>query len=288
MHQAPCPMLFYSSYFYTMLLLIVQLMLSIFCLPHGDLEKHIQELTDQIKLTPDSMELYMRRGELYLQHEDIELAKADFTFCIQHQFKNSRVLHGMANTLMQSGAPDGALYFIDKVISMEPGHLPSLELKSNILGKMGNYCEAAGTLEYVISLSPQSSPVIYIQCSNYWKLCPNEKSENRSVEVLKEGFEKLYNNTVIQNHLIQYYTDAGLYDEALTVYESLIEKIPFKARPYMQRAELYLKIGMPDNAKADFQSALEHIQLLPGKKRDLPAIKGMKEEITLLLGQLNP
>lgn len=271
-----------------MLLLVIQLLFSIACLPHGDLEMHIQELTDQIRVYPDSMELYMRRGELYLQHEDFDLAKADFTFCIKHHFKNSRVLHGMANTLLQSGSPDGALYFIDKAISVDPDHLPSLELKSTILGKMGNYCEAAGTLDYVLHLAPQSSPVIYIQASGYWRSCDSGNHHQRSIEVLQQGLVELNNNSVLQRHLIQYYIDEGSYQEALNMYDSFIGQSVFKARPYMQRADLFLKMGNHAAAKNDLQNALSGIRQLPGKKRDLPAIRAMEEEITLKLQQLIP
>lgn len=96
------------------------------------------------------MELYMRRGELYLQHEEYEFAIHDFTKCLGHAFQNSRVYLGLGESFLHSGKTDDALLYLNLIPDTDPEYLSGLQLKSNALAREGHYCEAANGKEAVI------------------------------------------------------------------------------------------------------------------------------------------
>lgn len=50
--------------------------------PHGDVHDQINALTNSIQQFPDSLSLYLNRGELYLLDENTPAAHSDFSFCI--------------------------------------------------------------------------------------------------------------------------------------------------------------------------------------------------------------
>src|SRR5258706_7358254 len=132
----------------------IEALLLISCiLPHGDLDQRILEKSNEITLHPFDQDLYQERGELYLLHEEYLNAKRDFSYCIDHQFVNTRVLLGMSKSLLYLNNPDSALIFIELAQPSEEENLSALELKGAILYKLERYCEAAINMEELLMLS---------------------------------------------------------------------------------------------------------------------------------------
>ena len=126
-----------KPYFYSTMTTLVLRLFILLCmtLPHGDLHIRIREITQQINAAPHDMELRMKRGELYLQHEEFANAKEDFSTCLRNGFQNERVLTGVSTAYMQLMRIDSALYYVDLVLNSAPEDLSALELKANILIK---------------------------------------------------------------------------------------------------------------------------------------------------------
>src|SRR5690349_4459627 len=93
-----------------------------FLFPHGDLDDRIAELTRQITLAPDQIDLYQQRGELYVAHEDYPEAISDFRHCLQHQRSNSHIYQGLAAAFLYTQHADSALMYIEKVLQHEPAN----------------------------------------------------------------------------------------------------------------------------------------------------------------------
>src|SRR6188474_1257530 len=95
---------------------ISTLFLAFFLLPHGDLDQRILEKTNQIAMHPFDYELYMVRGELYVQHEEYRKAIGDFSYCLNHDLVNTRIHLGMSESLFLLNSLDSALVFADKAL----------------------------------------------------------------------------------------------------------------------------------------------------------------------------
>ena len=254
--------------------------------PHGDLDQRIREISLQIEASPSNMTLRMERGELYVQHEEYDKAKADFSLCLKNGFDEIRVMFGLSHSYLQTGPVDSSIYFIDMVLAREPSHISAIELKSMALSRLGEYCESARLFQEVISLTDQPTPLLFIQSASAWKSCDEPGNMELAIEVLKTGLARLPNNRVLQHHLTTAYKDSKLYEEALGIQSSIILASANKVRPLLNRAKTYLEIGLINKASIDLQSALSWWESLPPHKKDVPAMEELKNEIERLITEV--
>src|SRR6185503_9465979 len=182
--------------FFTEALLLISCIL-----PHGDLVQRILEKSNEIAVHPFDRDLYQERGELYLLHEDYLNAKSDFSFCIDHQLVNTRVLLGMSKSLFYLNSPDSALVFIELAQPTEEEGLVVLELKGSILYKMERYCEAAMNMEQLLALSDNPSPGLFLDAAKFSESCGEQGSNERAIQILKDGIHRLGPVGVLQKRL---------------------------------------------------------------------------------------
>lgn len=291
--ESPCKGLSFSSkqvrspYFCVRMLLAANWLISLIALfPHGDLDLRIREISLRIEASPSNMTLRMERGELYVQHEEYDKAKTDFSLCLKNGFDDIRVIVGLSNSYLQTGPVDSSIYYIDIVLSREPSLISAIELKSLALGRLGKYCESARILQEVISLADQPTPLLFIQSASAWKSCNEPGNMEMAIQVLKTGLARLPGNRVLQHHLTTAYKDSKLYEEALGIQSTIILASANKVRPLLNRAKTYIEIGLINKANTDLQSALSWWESLPQHKKDVPAMEELKNEIERLLTEL--
>ncbi|MGB4848188.1 MAG: hypothetical protein WBP41_09745 [Saprospiraceae bacterium] len=257
-----------------------------FFLSHGDLDLRILEKSNQIATNPLDQELYLERGELYLLHEEFLNARLDFTFCLDHKLDNTRVLLGMSKSLLNLNSPDSALQYVNRVLAGEENNLPALELKGTILSALGKYCDAASTMERLISLAERPSPALFLEASKDWESCSENGSSQKEIQLLNEGIRRIGPIGVIQQQLVSAYKRQDRYEEAIQIQSSIIEHSDLKIRPYFERAQLLIEMHWPDKAKEDLNIALLLIEQLPVQKKSLASIDNMRSEIIVLLTEL--
>lgn len=254
--------------------------------PHGDLDERIAEISLQIEAFPDSMQLLLTRGELYIQHEEYEKAKQDFSQCLRHHFDSSFVMMGMSTCFLFEGNADSSLFYVDKVLRCEPSNLSALELKAKGLISAGRYCQAGKILVDILTQAEHAAPLLYIQASSAYSQCDNIEGPDSSIYILEWGLVKLQGNRVLQNQLIIHYKNALMFDKALALQSSAIEKNDFKVRSLLDRAITYIEMGQFEFAKKDLHQALIEWESLSPRKKDLDAMKELKTTINAHLSTL--
>lgn len=270
-----------------MIMLVVHLLFGVvFPFPHGDLDLRIAEISQQIQTHPDSLQLYMIRGELYVQHEEYTKAKTDFQTCLQSNYRNSRVLMGLSTTYLFVNSPDSSLYYVNESLLLEPDNTSALELKAKAYLQASRYCEAADAFQKILDKADHPAPLLFIETSSAYMQCDDGENLSNSISILETGLWRLPDNRVLQNQLIMQYRHALMFDKALNLQSSIIEKSDFKVRPYLERAVTYMDMGQYGNAKKDLQTALVEWETLPPRKKDLEAMKGLKEMINAHLSTL--
>ncbi len=261
----------------------------IFCLwialavPHGDVHEQINALTNSIQQFPDSISLYLDRGELYLLDENTSAARSDFFFCVHSGLITSRALMGLSKTMAPLGLRDSSLYFADRALELDPLYYPALEWKGSLLLLMERYCESADVYSRLISLASHPSPAIYIDASLAARQCP-ERSSNAD-QFLLDGMARLGRLHVLEKSLVSIYLEEKRYTEALQVQTEIIDHWAVKTRPYYDRAEIYLLSGNKPAALADLKNALQSLDNLPAYKSATPAMQEMRSKIIFLLNQ---
>ena len=253
---------------------------------HGDLDLRILALTNQIIADPENVELRVKRGDLYIQHEEFDNAKIDFIYCLRHGFHNTRVYSGLSKAYLHNGVIDSALYYIDKVVEKEPDNLSALETKASAFISAGKSCEAVSIYQLIIDKAQTQSPQLFIQASAASKNCDSNDNDEVAIEILKSGILILPENKLLQNQLVSLLRHNKKFDEAIIIQSSIIESAGFKARHYLDRAAIYVELNATQLATADLESALQHIALMPAHRRDVPAMQILNDEIQGLLNEL--
>lgn len=254
-----------------------------FAVPHGDVHDQINALTNSIQHYPDSLSLYLNRGELYLLDENTPAARSDFSFCIRSGLNNSLAYVGLSKTLEPVGLRDSSLYFIDMALREDPLYYPALEWKAALLLTMERYCESAEIYSRLLSLAGHPTPALYIDASLATQLCP-EKTHTAD-QLLLEGMSRLGRLHVLEKALVQNYLEEKRYSEALQMQTEIIDHWAVKTTPYYERAEIYLLTGNKPAAIVDLKNALQSIDSLPAYKSATPAMQEMRGKIILLLNQ---
>ncbi|HEY3387827.1 MAG TPA: hypothetical protein VGK46_15040 [Saprospiraceae bacterium] len=262
------------------------LMATGYFLPHGDDHEQIVALTKAIAQFPDSTELYMERGELYLLHEDPKAALADFSTCVQSNLINSRVYLGLSQSYLYLNQPDSALTYIDIALQLDQTNLAALETKGLILTQLSRFCESAEIYSLLSSSAQQPSPSIYLDASKAWLKCPETNANGQASLILIEGMSKMGRLHVLEKELVRVYLHEKRYEEALEVQTEIIQHWESKSKPYYERAEIYLLLGDQKSAKDDLNQAILSIDQLPARKSSTPAMVTLRHKIISLLKQL--
>ena len=267
--------------------LIVGALLFLFLgLSHDDVVQRIQELTNQIALQPQDPRLHMERGELYLIHEEYQNALSDFSFCVDHDFKNVRVYMGMSKTHLYLDQPGDALIFVEKALTLDPKQLTTLELKATILSQLGRDCDAGSTMELLLTNTTNPSPILFLETSSYMESCDESGTSLNAIRILEDGIIRLGEIKVLQKRLINLYMSSKQYGEAIRVQTSIIEHSKLKIRPYFERAQLYVELQSEDKAKEDLTTALSLMNDLPDHKKSIASLANLKTEMSALLTEL--
>ena len=253
-------------------------------LPHGDDHEQIVALTNAIAQFPDSTELYMERGELYLLHDSPKEALADFSNCIQSKLLNTRVYLGLSQSFFYTDQPDSALVYIDLALTLDQTNLASLETKGLVLKRLSRFCESAEVYSNLASLVQNPSPSIYLDASRALLNCPD--ATGSASFPLIEGMAKIGRLHVLEKELVRVYLHEKRYVDALEIQTEMIRRWESKSKPYYERAEIYVLMGEQNAAKDDLHKALESIDQLPGYKSSTPAMIMMRQKIVTLLKQL--
>jgi len=255
-------------------------------LSHGDVDQRILEKTNQLALHPLDPQLHMERGELYLIHEEYQNALSDFSFCVDHDFKNVRVYMGMSKSYLYLDNPNDALILVEKALTLDPYQLTTLELKATILSQLGRDCDAAITMELLLTTTTNPSPILFLETSSYLESCNEPGSALKAIQVLEDGINRLGEINVLQKRLVTLYMRSKQFDEAIRVQTSVIENSKLKIRPYFERAQMYVELQSEDLAKEDLTTALSLMDELPDHKKNISSLATLKIEMTTLLIEL--
>jgi tetratricopeptide (TPR) repeat protein len=162
--------------------------ISLGSIAHGDLDQRIHDLTINIGQFPDSIQLYMNRGELYLLHEEYDAARTDFEFCLEKQLTNARIYLGYSKSLWWSGQPDSTVLFVDRALTLDLLNPSALEWKGFVLQQSAQCCASAETFELLISISQHPVPSLFMDASAAWMNCDQPTAEENAIEILLQGF----------------------------------------------------------------------------------------------------
>jgi tetratricopeptide (TPR) repeat protein len=169
---------------------------------------------------PYNAVLFSRLGAVQQQQDKTEEALQSYTYSLNLAPESVTTLLQRAALYLESGQPDKAYIDYCEALDHEKDNVEALTFRSFILLRRQEYKSARTDFNHLLKLNPDDYQALFGLALSYQK-------EQK-------------------------------YDESLTHYNRLVESAPNDAKAYIARAELYLEMKKPKQAKADLQTALAH------------------------------
>jgi tetratricopeptide (TPR) repeat protein len=182
-----------------------------------------QLMKEALKLQPShpyNAVLFSRLGAVQQQQDKTEEALQSYTYSLNLAPESVTTLLQRAALYLENGQPDKAYIDYCEALDHEKDNVEALTFRSFILLRRQEYKSARTDFNHLLKLNPDDYQALFGLALSYQK-------EQK-------------------------------YDESLTRYNRLIESAPNDAKAYIARAELYLEMKKPKQAKADLQTALAH------------------------------
>ncbi len=261
-----------------LLALVVSFTYSLSLVAHGDLHKRINSVTKLIAIYPDSSNLYLKRGKLYLEHNDFDSSIQDLKKC---GILNSGAFYRhylLAKAYYCQSELSKANREIQRFLRQKPNHVKALRLSAKILLAKQKYQSAALTFEKIIQIAREKIPENYLEACNAWKAL-GKKGHYRAKVVLCRGLTDLGDLTLFYQELQCLEVEQGNYFQAILLASKVLNKANRKEWAFYQRALIHYQFEHFELAYADFKNAQIAIDLLPARIRNIQSCKKLFESI---------
>ncbi len=271
--------------FYKTILFLVLLTCTVQLLAHGPVHESIVRLTKSIEQAPDSADLYLQRGQFYQIDGDFDRAFTDYN-------KAKKLLPNLLHTdvqiaklFLENKYSNSALLYVNPVLEKKPDHVGALMTRAAIYTALNENELAASDFETAILHVKEPRPEHYIAISKA-VIMADSTNYKESVQWLQKGEEVLGDNIVLRTYAIDLAVSHQVYDEALSMTNSVIEKMPRKEKWLFRKAEILETAGQIDEAIAACEQASIAISQLPRHIQGTRSVSELEAQIAMKLIKL--
>ena len=267
-------------------ILLLGLLLFYSAYAHGDLDARIQKVTDEIQSYPDSAYLFLKRGELFYQHEEYGKSILDFKKCTSLNYSNPRLYFAYAKSYIKQEEFALSLTFIDQILSNNELNVKALRLRGQVLYIQYQFDEAAKSFEMVITHSEKTFPYNYLEASLAHIKSNHEDAVENAIKCIEYGIKDLGELNIFYIRLIELYLSDKNYRSALEYHSKMLANTNRKEKLLYKRALTYIKMGDINAAKLDLEMSLTAIEELPQRIKNNKAMKDLKSNVLQTLENL--
>lgn len=230
---------------------------------HGDLHERIVKVTEEIKVHRDSAYLYVKRGELYYQHEEHKKALKDFAKAEKLGYSDLRLSYDSALALYRLRRSEAALQKIDAILAKAPDHVKAHRLKGQIHSETGDDERAAMSFERVIELASSRLPENYLDAAFAWMNTGTTAGRQKAIATVEKGILDLGPILTLLDGMVSICLENHDFDCAIKYQSEIIAQLERKEWALYERAVIYVQANHNEKAKRDLQAAEEAIGQLP-------------------------
>ena len=245
---------------------------------HGDLHEQIANVTAQIRKSPDSADLYLKRAELHRLHEEWPAAAADYNRAEQLAPTAVATHLGRGKLLLATGRLDEAKAELGKFIAANPGHVDALVTRARVETKRKEPLAAAGDFARAIALAPRPEPEFYLERAQSLAAAGDDHIAE-ALRCLDDGTEKLGNLPTLGLYAIELDLRRKNFDAALARVEKLSAGSPRKEGWLERRGDILTAAGRPGEARTAYAAASEALRALPAHRRATKATSELEERL---------
>lgn len=255
---------------------------------HGDLHLQIEQITAQIRQTPQDVALYLRRARLHHLHEAWPEAAADFDQAEVLVPTLDAIHLGRGQMLLAAGRLTEAQTELDKFLAEKPQHVTGLITRARIELRRGQPSSAAADFLRALELSPHPEPELYVECAQSLAT-PDADTRHlqEAVAVLDRGLAKLGPLPSLGLPALDLELRLGRFDAALERIQRLSATAPRQETWLARRGDVLRQAGRMAEARESYRAAADAIARLPAHIRAHPATVELTASLTRRLAAVS-
>jgi tetratricopeptide (TPR) repeat protein len=251
---------------------------------HGSLHWRIESLTDQVEKDPGNIELLLKRGELYRQHQEWQSALDNLSQALQRDPENSKINFFIGRVLYQGGKPSAAIPHLRRFVRSDPDHSNALLYTARSLAALEMPEDASKMYRRAIANAPVKTPDHYLEWSDA-HFANNASRLEGAIAILDDGIAQLGPVVSMVQRAIDLEWTAGDLDGAMRYLDMLPSDLASTPRWLTTRAELLRESRRIDGANRAYRQAMDAIDNLPAARRNAPALTELGQYLRLQLAQ---
>jgi predicted Zn-dependent protease len=249
---------------------------------HGDLHQQIAAATRAIAAQPRDAALYLARGELYRSHHDTASALADYTTALRIDPGLEAVHLARGRLLVEAHRAAQALPDLDRFLTTQPDHADALVIRAR--GRMAMADTVRAREDYDRALRLAANPDWFIERA---RLVRASAGAAAAIDGLDEGIARLGPILTLTLEAIDCEMALGRHDAALARLALLVATAGIHPQWTVERGDILLAAGRPQDARRAFRAALDEVDALPPPRRHTRQNEALRARATSALLHLD-
>jgi len=249
---------------------------------HGTMDVQIEALGRAIQRAPARADQYVRRGDLYLHHDEWQLALDDYRRAIALDPAIANLEVHCAKACHGLGRNDAALALLDQAIATDPDSLDARLTRARVRLAVGDVHGSANDYEATLSLAPTSSPDLVIECADAWLQAADDGGV-RALAVLDHAIEQLGSVATLETAAIQIELQRDDLPAALRRIDAMIAANGSNPRWLCRKAEFLVLAGRLPEAIEVCRTVVNAIDGLPHTRRRSRSMRALRERVVEIM-----
>ncbi len=255
-------------------------------LAHADIIVRITALDREIRESPPSAALYLKRGELHRLHRDWPAALADYRRARRMAPDNPNVNYYTGRMRLESGRPDLAHPALNRFLAVRPNHADALLTRARALARLGKPHSAAADLTKAIALLHRPTPEVYLERAKL-QVTMGSDYVDKALAGLDEGITRLGPLVSLIQYAVSMEIARGQYDAALARIEELPAAVQSGPAWLARRGDILKEADRPNEARATYVAAVQATLELPPARRQSRAMAALEARLRGALDRLD-
>jgi len=223
---------------------------------HDGLAERIAALSAQIKQSPSSPSLLVKRAELYRENRQWSDALADLDGAERIDSTIAIVSLVRAHVHFERKNWPAAVDAATRFLSRQPDHAEARVVRARAYVRLGRRQEAAADFTSALGVRPQ--PDLYIERAKALE-GPGRDALGQALRSLDEGLARLGPIVTLELEAIDLELRLNRYDAALTRLDAITARAPRKDTWLARRGAILERAGRPEEARAAYRAALDSL-----------------------------
>ena len=249
---------------------------------HPEILDRLEALDQEIAAAPDSALLYLKRGELFRRHGEVDRARDDFEHARSLDPKLIAVDYHMGRLWLDVGEPLRARAHLDRYLAARPLDPDAFLVRARAATRLGDASQAVEDLSRVIALTQQPTADLFVERART-QMSQGPKGLEAAARGVAEGLVRLGPLVSLVDLAVEIDVARGAPLAALDHLRLLPDKLKAHPKWLARRADLLLQAGRKDEAVVGYEQAMAAIQTLPNSRRSSRAMLALKVRLNEVL-----